>query len=205
MALVRNDKSTVIASRGSIFIADANTPLPAGGLNDLAKIMAGIGVPTVTGWDRLANTSRENLPEFTLEAGDPTQKGSWDTPTIRTVYGDQLLSYTIHPMQHDAESVAKVLNGWKSEDGHSAVLGATDWSFDCAVAIVINDGGMISGFYIPNNTATPSGLPALSIEDFSEFEVSLQAKPADPKAIPLHTDGRTGLIRIFEPVPYTSV
>lgn len=204
MPLTVNNEALVIASRGAIFLADKNTPLPTGKLNDFAKLMAGVSVPSLSAWERLGNTSRENLPEFTLEAGDTTQKGSWDNESIRTVFGDKSLSYTLHPMQHDAATVAKILNGWTTEGDKSAVMGATDWSFECAVVIVINDGGMISGFYIPNNTAAPTGLPSLSLEDFSEFELTCTAHPADAAAIPAGPDGRAGFIEIFQPTKYTA-
>ena len=104
-ALVLDDTALVVASRGSIFVAAANTAMPSGGINAFAQIMVGkTPPPTITGWERVANTSREALPEFSVEAGDTTSLGTWDTEKVRTVYGASNISWSFRPLQHDADT-----------------------------------------------------------------------------------------------------
>ena len=201
MALTLNDSSLVVAARGSIFIAPANTPLPAGGFNDFAAAMNSQGdMPSE--WERVVNTSRENLPAFEVESGEATQLGSWDNPTVRTVYGVNALRYTFNPMQHDTETIARMLNGWAVTG--SAVMASTNWDFTAAIAIVIFDGNNVSGFYIPNNDVTATSLPTLALDAFSELQVTCTAKPAAVEAIPVGPDGRTGLLQIMEPTAYVA-
>lgn len=197
--LAIDNDALVVATRGSIFIAPANTPMPAGGLNDFVAHINGASV-TPSGWERLANTSRENLPAFEIEEGDVSQLGTWDNEVVRTVYGTNTVRYTLSPTQHDKATVAKIVNGWTVSDG--AVMAATGWAFTAAVVIVVMDGPTMSGFYIPNNDARATGLPSLAVAAFSEMQLTMTAKPATAEAIPVHTDGRTGLMRIFEPTAY---
>lgn len=204
-ALVLDDTALVVASRGSIFVAAANTAMPAGGINSFAQIMVGkTPPPTITGWERVANTSREALPEFSVEAGDTTSLGTWDTEKVRTVYGASNISWSFRPLQHDADTVIKLANGWAAASGGGAVIGATGWQFAAAYVICVFDGTMVSGFYIPNNDSIMTGLPSLSVNAFSEMQVTNTIKAAATSAIPAHSDGRSGLMQVFDPTAYSS-
>ena len=204
-ALVLDDNALVVAGRGSIFIAAANTAMPAGGINAFAQIMVGkTPPPTITGWERVANTSRENLPEFSVEAGDATTLGTWDTEKVRTVYGASSITWAFRPMQHDADTIIKLANGWTAGAGKGAIIGATGWQFSAAYVICVFDGTMVSGFYVPNNDSIMTGLPALAIDAFSEMEITNTLKAAGTGAIPVHTDGRSGLLQVFNPTAYSA-
>lgn len=201
MALAIDNTALVVASRGSIFTAPANTALPAGGIMAFAQVMSGLAT-TITGWTRIGNTSRENLPEFSIEAGDTTSLGTWDTERVRTVYGASSVSWTLHPSQLDAETVKWVANGWGTTD--DAVIPASGWQFTAAYVIVVFDGTMVSGLYLPNNDSIMTGLPSLAVDGFSEMEVSNTLNPAATAAIPANVDGRSGLLKVFKPVAYSA-
>ena len=49
-----------------------------------------------------------------------------------------------------------------------------------------------------------TGLPALSVNAFSEMEVTNTIKAASNAAIPAHSDGRSGLMQVFDPTAYSS-
>ena len=93
-------------------------------------------------------------------------------------------------------------NGWSTTN--DAVIPASGWQFTAAYVIVVFDGTMGSGLYLPNNDSIMTGLPSLAVDGFSEMEVSNTLNPAAAAAIPANVDGRSGLLKVFKPVAYSA-
>ena len=76
MALAIDNTALVVASRGSIFTAAANTALPAGGIMAFAQVMSGLST-TITGWSRVGNTSHRSTAVTTFAVTAPKASISW--------------------------------------------------------------------------------------------------------------------------------
>lgn len=200
MPLAVKPESLIVASRGTLFVSQPNVALPADGLKALAEAVGAAQTPE--GWERVANTSRENLPTFEVEQGDTKTIGSWDVKAIRTIYEDGSVKLTFHPMQHDIDTLVRFFHGWPSEDGKGAVMGASGWAFTLGIAVVIMDGELVSGYHIPNLDAVVTGLPALSLDAFNELTVVGTAKAASATVIKPNL-GRSGLLTVYPPVKIT--
>ena len=194
------NSSLTVASNGAIFLAPPNTKLDSTkvnianfgqAINDVSKVPAG--------WDILANTSRENLPKFDIDAGDTTTLGSWGNSVIRNVYGTSKITLETHPMQMDKASVARVTNGWVDPALNGAVLPSGSWAFGTAIVVAIVDNGFASGYYIPATDTTLTGLPELATDAFSELTLTSTLKSADSTVI-APSNGIPGMAIIFEPV-----
>lgn len=200
MALQLNNDALIVGATGTIYVAPENTPLPSEGFEAFAKAMMP-GAPAIaTPWERLANTSRDSLPSFAVEAGDTTQLGSWDNDNIRTIYGNSTITLTIRPMQIDGATISRIANGW--EIGTDAVLPASGWATTGAIVVCILDGLNCAGYYIPANDINFTGMPELALDAFAEMEIVATAKPAAAAALaPDSATGRAGLIRMMPPRP----
>lgn len=204
MALKVANNALTVASNGGIFLAPLNTKLdPAHvnianfgqAINDASRVPAG--------WDILANTSRENLPSFDIDAGDTTTLGSWGNSVIRNVYATSTVTLETHPMQQDKESIARITNGWVVAELGGAVLPSGSWEFETAIVVAIVDNGYASGYYIPATDTTLTDLPKLKTDAFSELTLKSTLKSADPSVIP-PKNGINGMAVIFEPIAITS-
>lgn len=185
MALVLDDSALVIASRGAYFIIDKNVDLPTGGINVFAQhILAGKALPS--GFDILGHTSRENMHSPEFDGGDAEQKGTWEDAAARQIFSEETLSFELGILQHDKDTMLKIMNGWETVHGGIA-LPTSGRQFDGGIVGLIIDGEYISGFWYPNCSIRLTGLPSLSTEDFSEFTTTVS-----PKTSSLLTDSATG-------------
>ena len=197
MPLAVKPESLIVASRGTVFVSNPNVALPENGLKDLALSIGAASSPA--GWERVPNTSRENLPSFDVEQGNSKILGSWDVKSLRTVYEDGSVKLSFRVLQHDPDTMIKFLNGWKTETLEGAVMPASNWAITCGLAVVILDGNTVSGYHIPNMDAVVTGLPSLNLEGFAETTIQGTAKAASNEVIKPNL-GRSGLMAIYQPI-----
>ena len=190
----------IVATNGGVFLGPQNKAWPTGvSIVNFAKAIND-GSQCPEGFDVLGNTSKENLPEFSVDTDDADALGSWGVTIIRKPEGTSTVTVEIHPMQFDTKTIAKIANGWENEAKTAAVVPASQWSFNASVVIAVNDGGMASGVFAPNANLKMTGLPEFDQENFAETTITATLLAADAAAIPAGTDGRLGMMEIHQPV-----
>ena len=127
---------------------------------------------THTGWTWLGDTSAENLIEFETDGGDITQKRTWDRQNVRAIREAQSVTGTINSVNVSGESLQFAFPGSTYDEAAGSYAVKSGGARSVAVMVVIEDAGQAAGMYLPNVDVKGS-FPALSLEEFTEFPLSL--------------------------------
>lgn len=167
-----NDNSVVTAAKGYVYIAPVGTANPTAA--DIAAFDPDAGFTTPTGWENVGHTSRDDLPEFGFDGGDPETKGSWQNEALRTVVSDPAVdSVTINLLQVDEASLGLYYGTTDSgtdADGEFAVNDTTG-KVQKALLIVLVDGENKVAFYAPKTEIRRSDALSLAVDDFTKLPI----------------------------------
>lgn len=189
-----NTKSLINATRGTVFYAPAETPLPADGVAGF-----GINVAVVGDWNNMGHTSNDNRLQFSADGGDATTLSTWLDPNARTTYADVTLTVTGASVQADVDSLKMIYNAWEGEHGG---LVSTNQKREQKLALFIlaYDAGqnVKFGIYLPNVSFAydASNMIAFSDSGFTEFGFT-----ANTQTSTTLTAGPNGELGTFELFP----
>lgn len=192
------DKSALLSgTRGAVFIAPAETPLP----DDLTKLTISSG--KVGDWMNLGHTSKSNLPKFDKSGGDSTALDSWLEAGVKTTYKSDSTTVAIKALQANANTLLFVYNGWKDSKTGGIVVASSPAAQQVALIVLLYDPDLRKSFgiYLPNTSMKADGMPDLT-GDFVEFGFtgSIQTSSTLPKT----DDGETGGIEFLPPECFSS-
>lgn len=192
------DRGVMQATRGAIFVADAETQLPTAGVKAFTLDADNIPAPNGKTWVNIGHTSNDTLPEFATDGGDPTTQDTWLRQALRTTYDAVTGSCTFNSVQCDAETLKMVFNAVDMEEGGVA-FGLTKTEQKKAVFVLWQDTNTNErgGIWLPNTSTTYSSLPTLNNEGFNEF--SIQANILTSNLLPRDKSGNYTCIAMFDP------
>lgn len=198
--MASNLETRIQATRGTIFWADAETPLPDDGVKAFTlsadNIPAGDAV-----WTNFGDTSNDNKLSFSADGGDATVLATWRDPAARTVYADTEMTVTAHSVNAGKESLRMIYNGWDGENG--GIIGtAAKREKKLALFILSHDtgAGVRFGIYLPNVSFVYSndGFVDLTGDGFIEF--GFEAKVLTSTSLPANpTTGEQGSFALYDP------
>ncbi len=181
--------STILPGRGAVFVGEVDAvefDLDGLDLNDPA---------TFATWISAGHTSRENLPAFAKDGGEATQKGSWEEEAIRSNYSSTAWSLAINALQLDKATLELAFGGGTYDAAKKRYSVKTISEIKKSIFLVMFDGDVRAGIYMPNTTITLGDAPEIDVENF--FEVQLSAQLLNSPT----TGERFG---IWEPRPYVA-
>ena len=148
------------------------------------------------GWSWIGDTSSENMIEFEVDGGDITQKRTWDRLNVRAIREPESISATVNKVNASAKDIQFGFPGgtYDAATGSYTVKSGAG-SDEGALFVVVEDGDLVGGMYLPN-TDTKGSFPTFSIEEFTEFPLSV-AVLSDPELGDLWT--------WFEPRPRSGI
>lgn len=180
-----NDKALLQPTRGTVFTAPAETPLPEAGVKAFTLF-----ADDLTDWKNLGHTSNDNKIQFNIDGGDATTHDTWLMAGARTTYASVNLTVTGDSVQVDTDTMKFIYNGWDSPDG-GTVVSLEKVEQKLALFVLCYDPGADTyfGIYLPNTSFTYSALPDITGDNFTEIgftasvltSTSLPANPVTGK------------------------
>ncbi|GIT80180.1 hypothetical protein LLS1_18490 [Leifsonia sp. LS1] len=187
------DKTALIVpGHGTLFIADANTALPANPLTAFTLK----GTPP-SGWENIGHTSKDNTAAFNRDGGDATQLDSWLEDNVDTVYAATNWSLGFNPIQVDKNSLDLGFNGWVDPADGGYVIPSSQDGIDKALFLLATDGTGALGFYMPDTTISTGDAPSMDTSKFFEIPLSASIHAAD-EAVIASNGGKSGLMKVFK-------
>lgn len=169
-----NDDAVLTAAIGYIYTAPVGTaaPTPAAvdtlNLNDTSTWGTGLTV-----WGGTGHTSENDLPEFGLDGGDSTVRGTWQKKKLREVTTKDPIDFlTIHLQQFDEENLELYYGPNASvTPGVFGVAAAAGVHTERAVFVVIMDGAFRVGFHAHKASVKRDASIKLATDDFASLPV----------------------------------
>lgn len=191
------DRGVTLAALGAVFLANAETAIPEGGVKAFDVDTATVG-DTGTQWTNIGHLSAETLPEFNLEGGDATTRATWSNPQFRTTYDTVTGTVTINSVQGDRETLKLVFNGKTDSDGGVA-FSIQKSEQKKALFILWKDSntGERSAMYLPNTSLSFNSLPSLSQDNFVEYQI--QGNILTSSTLPRDDAGRATCAKLYDP------
>ena len=120
-------------------------------------------------WSWIGDTSSENMIEFEVDGGDITQKRTWDRVNVRAIREPESISATVNKVNASAKDIQFGFPGgtYDAATGSYTVKSGAG-SDEGALFVVVEDGDLVGGMYLPS-TDTKGSFPTFSIEEFTEF------------------------------------
>lgn len=166
------DKSLIVAAHGTLFLADAETPLPT----DMSQFK--VNSPTVDSkWYNIGHTSKNNPFEFTLDGGDVSTKDTFMVNAARVTHASKTLKATGSSVQADSATF-NLIYGTVNRAG---VTGITDGNLDAQAGnyalffLLADENSSQAGLYLPNASFGSNSMPKVG-SDFLEFGFSATAQ-----------------------------
>lgn len=188
-----NDNALVQATRGTLFVAPAETPLP----DDLSQLT--LGVDTVGDWKNFGHTSNDNKLTWNKDGGDATSHDTWLVAGARTTYASTTLSFTGSSVQVDADTLKLIYNAWVTDSG--LIVSSVETVEQKLAFIVLGfDSGANEyfGTYLPNVSFAYSNLPDFSGDNF--VELSFTGTVNASTTLPVNpNNGRRGTYAFIPP------
>ena len=104
--MAQNDDAVLVAALGYVYTAPPGTPAPTpAALDDINLLDTSTWGTGLTAWKSVGHTSRDKLPEFGFDGGDPEVKGSWQKKKLREITKDDpidSLMVTLHQFDKEA-------------------------------------------------------------------------------------------------------
>ena len=143
--MAMNSDAVLLAAKGYIFTAPVGTPAP-----DYTEIESFTDGSSLTGWDNVGHTSRDELPVFGFDGGDTETLGSWQTSALKTVVTETPVDYvTFNLLQFD-EAALELYYGVENSSTETGVFSVDDASVEAterALLIVLVDGDLKIAFH----------------------------------------------------------
>jgi hypothetical protein len=184
--------TTIVPGHGTLFVANANTALPATPLT--AFTLSG---SAPTNWDNLGHTSKDNLPAFKRDGGGPTFLDTYLQDNVGVVYDGSNWSLAINDLQVDGNSLAMGFNGTLDADG-GYIIPVANFGVPKALLLMMTDGTGKLLFYMPNVMMTLGDVPQIDAAKFLELPLSAAILGATSGVIPAAANGQAGLMKLFK-------
>lgn len=187
-----NDKGLIQATRGTIFVAPAETALP----DDLSQFT--LNTESVGDWQNFGHTSNDNKLSWNVDGGDATSHDTWLVAGARTTYASTTLTFTGNSVQTDADTLKTIYNAWVAESG-LVIASVEKVEQKLAFVILGYDPGNDEyfGTYLPNVSFTYSNLPDFSGDNFVELSFTGTANAST--TLPVSPSGRRGTYAFIPP------
>lgn len=187
-----NKSATIVPGHGTVFVADANTPMPAGGLDDFS-----LTGDAPAGWTNIGHTSKANTASFSKSGGDATVLDSWLTDGLDTIYAATNWSFGVNALQFDEDNLNLAFNGFIDTDG-GYVIPSSNAGQDKALFLLATDGTGKLGFYMANTSVSIGDAPSIDTANFMEMPLTASILSADEDAIPANEDGVAGIMKVYK-------
>jgi hypothetical protein len=187
-----NKSATIVPGHGTVFVADVNTPMPAGGLADF-----NLTGPAPSGWTNIGHTSKDNTAAFSKSGGEPTTLDTWLADQVDTIYASTSWSLGVNALQFDEDNLNLAFGGFLDTDG-GYVVPSSNPGLDKAIFLLATDGTGKLGFYIPNTSTALGDAPSIDTTKFTELPLSASILTADESVIPANADGTPGIMKIYK-------
>jgi hypothetical protein len=180
----------ILPGNGTVLQAPAGTEpfdLDAFDLNDPL---------TFEGWELFGHTSRENLPAFSKEGGEVSQKGTWEQSGVRAVNGEaETYTLAINALEVTQDTLELAFGGGVYDATRRRYAVKEIQAQERALFLVMLDGTRRAGIDMKNTSIKVGDLPSIDVENF--FEVQLLAQ--------VLTDPVSGeKFGFWEPRPYVA-
>jgi hypothetical protein len=187
------DSSAIfVPGHGTLFVADDDAAFPANPLDAFSLT----GTPP-TGWSSLGHTSKDNLPAFATDGGDPTTLDTWLQDAVRTIYASKSWSLTANSLQLDQDNLDLAFNGQTDVDGGYIIAG-TNNGLEKQAFLLAQDGTGKLGFWMPNTSVVLGDAPSIDPTKFFELPLSVAINAAPQEKIPALSDGRAGIMKLYK-------
>lgn len=191
-----NDKGLIQSIRGAVFLADADAPLPEGGVAGFTLDAETVGdsKPYVN----VGHTSSDTLPAFNLDGGDASSMSTWLKENARTTYEAVTGTVTWSSLQLDKESMKTAFNGTEISGSGGVAISLSKTAKAQAVFILVQDpnSGKRIGAWCPNTDVAFNSLPSFDSENFMAYEMQGNLKESD--VLPKTPDGKKTAIAWFD-------
>lgn len=187
-----NKSATIVPGHGTVFVADANTAMPAGGLDDFTLTGA-----APAGWTNVGHTSKANTAAFSKSGGDPTVLDTWLADGVDTIYASTQWTLGVHALQFDEDNLNLAFGGFIDTDG-GYVVPSSNPGLEKAIFLLATDGTGKLGFYIPNTSTAIGDAPSIDTANFTELPLSASILAADEDVLPANGDGTPGIMKIYK-------
>lgn len=171
--------TTVIAGQGWAYYADPDTaPF------SLANYKGEDPTANIETWTWMGSTSKNNLTTIDREGGDITTLGSWDTPALRNNESDVNWTITLNSLSITPETLGLAFPGgkWNAESKTYDIPAKTTTNTKALLVLIKDAVQGIVGLYFPKGTISLAGSPTLSVDNFLEVPLRMNAL----------TSGKTG-------------
>lgn len=187
------DKSaTIVPGHGTLFVADKNTAMPAGGMSDFSLTGS-----APAGWVNIGHTSKDNLPAFTKDGGDKTVLDTWLADGVEVVYASTQWSLGFNPLQVDELGLDLAFGGSFDDDG-GYIVPSSQAGEEKALFLYSTDGTGELGFYIPDTSVAIGDAPSFDPAKFFELPLVASILAADDDVIPVAANGLPGIMKIYK-------
>lgn len=187
-----NKTAMIVPGHGTLFVADVNTPMPAGGFADFA-----LTGEAPDDWINIGHTSKANTAAFSKEGGDKTVLDTWLEDNADVIYASTQWGLGFNSLQLDEDNLNLAFGGFFDTDG-GYVIPSGNAGSDKALFLLATDGTGKLGFYIPNTSVAIGDAPSIDTSTFFELPISAQILTADEAVIPAAPDGRPGIIKLYK-------
>ncbi|AQT28223.1 major tail protein [Mycobacterium phage Orange] len=167
-----NDDAVFTAAVGYVYVGPEGTAAPTPtqlktlNLTDTSSWSGGSSA-----WRSVGHTSRNTLPEFGFEGGEPEMKGSWQKKKLREVYGEDpvdFVSVVLHQFDEEALELYYGPNG-STDPG---VFGyKPNQTNEKALLIIIEDGDLRLGHHSFKTSVKRDEAIELPIDDLAALPV----------------------------------
>lgn len=169
--MAQNEDEVILAATGYILTAERGTVAPEE--RDIRRIPDVIPEE----WADIGHTSREDLPSWGVDGGEPEVKGTWQNQALRSVVTEaptESLSMVVHQVNREilayytGRGTGENAEGQRDENVYhaSARFGQ---NLERALLIVIVDGDRWCAFYAPRVSFSRDDDIELDSEEFMTF------------------------------------
>lgn len=163
-----NPAATIIPGKGTVLVADPDTPVPADYMT-----LDPMTLPAGSGWQALGHTSRENSVAMSKEGGEATQAGSWWEEALDSSYAATTWGITVNSLQVDSLTLGLAFGGGSLDTAVGSYMVKDIVPQKKALYVLMVGGNTRMGIYIPNTTVSVGDAPEIPTDAF--FEISLSA------------------------------
>lgn len=191
-----NNNDLTQPERGTLFIADENTPLPTT-IGDFT-----VAAQTVGEWKNLGHMSNDTKPSFATSGGQPTNLDTWLQANVATSYSATTGTITVSSVQGDPETLKLIYNGVDFKGG--VAFGLEKQAQRKALFLMWQDsrGGRM-GVYMPSVDLTYDSLPRLTGNGFVEFGIS--GSILTSTALPVNAAGKPCAVALISPESFGAI
>jgi hypothetical protein len=173
------------AARGFIFTAPVDTAAPT------AAAVAAFdpNTPTVTTYETVGHTARDELPVFGYEGGETETRGTWQAEVIRTVQTEvpsDYVTFNVHQFdESNLEFYYGSANVNTTEEGVYSVNSSGVNAIQRALLIIIVDGEFRLGFHASKVDIRREDSIELAVDEFAYMPLRATLLKSDTAGKPL--------------------